>query len=73
MSRAAVAVLTRVLLVVFTLVLFLRRRVPAVMITGTEVGPFHTASDTPTTIDTARLRESGGVVLQSVLEMAATG
>jgi len=52
---------------------FLRRRVPAVMITGTEVGPFHTVGDTPTTVDTVRLRESGEVVLQSVLEMAATG
>jgi peptide/nickel transport system permease protein len=52
---------------------FLRRRVPAVMITGTEVGPFHTVGDTPTTVDAARLRESGEVVLQSVLEMAATG
>jgi Zn-dependent M28 family amino/carboxypeptidase len=52
---------------------FLRRRVPAVMITGTEVGPFHTVGDTPTTVDTARLRESGEVVLQSVLEMAGTG
>jgi hypothetical protein len=52
---------------------FLRRRVPAVMVTGTEVGPFHTVGDTPTTVDPARLRASGEVVLQSVLEMAATG
>jgi peptide/nickel transport system permease protein len=52
---------------------FLRRRVPAVMITGTEVGAFHTTGDTPTTIDPTRLRQSGEVVLQSVLEMAATG
>ena len=52
---------------------FLRRRVPAVMITGTEVGPFHTVGDTPTTVDPARLRASGEVVLQSVLEMAAAG
>ncbi len=52
---------------------FLRRRVPAVMLTGTEVGPFHTVGDTPTTVDPARLRASGEVVLQSVLEMAATG
>jgi Zn-dependent M28 family amino/carboxypeptidase len=51
---------------------FLRRRVPAVMITGTEVGPFHTVGDTPATVDPARLRSSGEVVLQSVLEMAAT-
>jgi hypothetical protein len=52
---------------------FLRRRVPAVMITGTEVGPFHTVGDTPAMVDHARLRQSGEVVLQSVLEMAATG
>jgi hypothetical protein len=51
---------------------FLRRRVPAVMISGTEVGPFHTVGDTPATVDPARLRASGEVVLQSVLEMAAT-
>ena len=52
---------------------FLRRRVPAVMLSGTEVGPFHTVGDTPRTVDPARLRASGEVVLQSVLEMAATG
>jgi peptide/nickel transport system permease protein len=51
---------------------FLRRRVPAVMISGTEVGAFHTYGDTPATVDPARLRASGEVVLQSVLEMAAT-
>jgi len=51
---------------------FLRRRVPAVMISGTEVGAFHTVGDTPATVDPARLRASGEVVLQSVLEMAAT-
>ena len=51
---------------------FLRRRVPAVMITGTQVGPFHTTGDTPATVDPARLRASGEVVVQSVLEIAAT-
>jgi Zn-dependent M28 family amino/carboxypeptidase len=51
---------------------YLRRRVPAVMVAGTEVGPFHTVRDTPETVDPARLRASGEVVLQSVLEMAAT-
>jgi ABC-type dipeptide/oligopeptide/nickel transport system permease subunit len=51
---------------------FLRRRVPAVMISGTEVGRFHTAGDTPATVDPARLRASGEVALQSVLEMAAS-
>jgi len=51
---------------------YLRRRVPAVMISGTEVGPFHTVGDTPATVDPARLRASGQVVLQSVLEMAAS-
>ena len=54
-------------------VTFLRRRVPAVVITGTDVGPFHTAGDTPTTVDPARLRASGEVVVQAVLEMAASG
>ncbi len=52
---------------------FLRRRVPAVMISGTDLGRFHTVGDTPATVDPARLRASGEVVLQSVLEMAATG
>jgi hypothetical protein len=51
---------------------FLRRRVPAVMVSGTEVGAFHTYGDTPATVDPARLRASGEVVLQSVLEMAAS-
>jgi peptide/nickel transport system permease protein len=51
---------------------YLRRRVPAVMISGTEVGPFHTVGDTPSTVDTARLRASGEVVLQAVLEMGAS-
>jgi hypothetical protein len=59
LSRAAIAVFTRVLLV-------------AVMISRTEVGEFHTYRDTPATVDPARLRASGEVVLQSVLEMAAT-
>ena len=54
-------------------VTFLRRRVPAVMISGTDLGPFHTVGDTPATVDLARLRASGEVVLQSVLEMAAAG
>lgn len=52
---------------------FLRRRVPAVMVSGTDLGAFHTVGDTPVTVDTARLRASGEVVLQSVLEMAASG
>ena len=52
---------------------FLRRRVPAVMISGTDLGPFHTVGDTATTVDPARLRASGELVLQSVLEMAAGG
>ncbi|TMF53459.1 MAG: M28 family peptidase [Chloroflexi bacterium] len=52
---------------------FLRRRVPAVMISGTDLGPFHTVGDRATTVDPARLRASGELVLQSVLEMAGTG
>jgi peptide/nickel transport system permease protein len=50
---------------------YLRRRVPAVMVSGTEVGAFHTSGDTPATVDPARLRASGEIVLQSVLEMAS--
>lgn len=65
MSRAATLVFTRVL------ALHQRLKSPAV-ISGTEVGPFHTVGDTPVTVDPARLRASGEVVLQSVLEMAAT-
>jgi peptide/nickel transport system permease protein len=50
---------------------YLRRRVPAIMLSGTEVGAFHTTADTPATVDPVRLRASGEVVLQAVLEMAA--
>jgi len=41
------------------------------MVSGTEVGAFHTSGDTPATVDPARLRASGEIVLQSVLEMAS--
>ncbi|HEV8230498.1 MAG TPA: M28 family peptidase [Candidatus Limnocylindria bacterium] len=51
---------------------YLRRRVPAVMITGTDVGPFHTVGDTPATVDPAKLRASGEIALQALLEIAAT-
>ncbi|HYR93699.1 MAG TPA: M28 family peptidase [Methylomirabilota bacterium] len=53
-------------------VTFLRRRVPAIMIGPTELGPFHTTGDTAQSIDLKRLRASGEVVVQAVLEMAAT-
>jgi peptide/nickel transport system permease protein len=53
-------------------VTFLRRRVPAIMIGPTELGAFHTTGDTAQSIDPKRLRASGEVVVQAVLEMAAT-
>jgi len=51
---------------------YLRRRVPAITLGPTEVGPFHTVGDSPTSIDPARLRQSGEVVVQSLLEMGAS-
>jgi hypothetical protein len=42
------------------------------MITGTDVGPFHTVGDTPATVDPAKLRASGEIALQALLEIAAT-
>ena len=50
---------------------YLRRRVPAVMVGPSDLGAFHTTGDTPQTIDPRRLRASGEIVLQTVLEMAA--
>lgn len=50
---------------------YLRRRVPAVMVGPSDLGAFHTVGDTVRTIDPKRLRESGEIVLQTVLEMAA--
>ena len=50
---------------------YLRRRVPAVMVGPSDLGAFHTVGDTVQTIDPKRLRESGEIVLQTVLEMAA--
>lgn len=51
---------------------YVRRRVPAIMVGPTDLGAFHTPGDALGTIDTGRLRQSGEVVLQAVLEMAAT-
>jgi len=42
------------------------------MIGPTEVGPFHTTGDTTATVDPKRLRESGEVVVQALLEMGAS-
>ena len=52
-------------------VTYLRRRVPAIMVGPTELGPFHTTGDTVQSIDPKRLRASGEVVVQALLEMAA--
>jgi hypothetical protein len=51
---------------------WLRRRVPAISVGPTELGPFHTTGDTPATVDPRRLRESGEVVVQALLEMGAS-
>ena len=51
---------------------YLRRRVPAITLGPTELGPFHPTGDTPASVDPRRLRESGEVVIQAVLEMGAS-
>jgi peptide/nickel transport system permease protein len=51
---------------------YLRRRVPAINVGPTDLGPFHTAGDTPASIDPKRLRASGEVVVQALLEMGAS-
>lgn len=51
---------------------YLRRRVPAVMVGPTELGPFHTAADAAGSVDPKRLRASGEVVLQALLELGAS-
>jgi ABC-type dipeptide/oligopeptide/nickel transport system permease subunit len=53
-------------------VTYVRRRVPAIMVGPSDVGAFHTPGDTPQSIDPKRLRAAGEVVVQAVLEMAAT-
>jgi Zn-dependent M28 family amino/carboxypeptidase len=53
-------------------VTYLRRRVPAIMIGPTDLGPFHTLGDTVATIDAKQLRASGEIVLQAALEMGAS-
>ena len=50
---------------------WIRRRVPAISVGPTDLGPFHTTGDTPASIDTQRLRQSGEVVVQALLEMGA--
>ncbi|MDQ2952458.1 MAG: M28 family peptidase, partial [Chloroflexota bacterium] len=51
---------------------YLRRRVPAILLGPTELGAFHTTGDTSASVDPKRLRESGEVIVQAVLEMGAT-
>lgn len=51
---------------------YLRRRVPAITLGPTEVGAFHTTGDGTGSIDPARLRQSGEVVVQALLEMGAS-
>jgi peptide/nickel transport system permease protein len=50
---------------------YTRRRVPAIMLSGTDLGELHTQRDTVQTISSARLQRSGEVVIQSVLEMGS--
>lgn len=50
---------------------YLRRRVPAIMLGPSDLGPFHTPGDTPATLDPARLRSAGEVTIQALLEMGA--
>jgi Zn-dependent M28 family amino/carboxypeptidase len=51
---------------------WLRRRVPAINVGPTDLGPFHTTGDTPGSIDPQRIRQSGEVVVQALLEMGAS-
>ncbi len=51
---------------------YLRRRVPAITVGPTDLGPFHTTGDTTQSIDPKRLRASGEVVVQALLEMGAS-
>jgi peptide/nickel transport system permease protein len=51
---------------------WLRRRVPAISVGGTEFGPFHTTGDAPGSIDAQRMRQSGEVVVQALFEMGAS-
>lgn len=51
---------------------YARRRVPAIMVGPADLGPFHTTGDSLATIDPKRLRASGEVVVQALLEMAAS-
>jgi hypothetical protein len=51
---------------------WIRRRVPAINVGPTDLGPFHTTGDTVATIDEKKLRESGEVVVQALLEMGAS-
>jgi hypothetical protein len=47
------------------------RRVPAITVWPTDVGPFHTIGDTSAAVGPRRLRQSGEVVVQRLFEMGA--
>ena len=49
-----------------------RRRVPAINVGPSDLGPFHTTGDTVATLDPKKMRESGEVVVQALLEMGAS-
>ena len=51
---------------------YLRRRVPAITVGSTDVGLFHTTGDTTASVDPKRIRESGEVVVQALLETGAS-
>jgi peptide/nickel transport system permease protein len=51
---------------------WIRRRVPAITVGPVGLGPFHTTGDDVRSIDPRQLRASGEVVVQALLEMAAS-
>lgn len=51
---------------------YIRRRVPAMMIAWTDLGPIHTPRDRVELIETWRLRAAGLVATQTALALVAT-
>jgi Zn-dependent M28 family amino/carboxypeptidase len=51
---------------------WIRRRVPAITVGPVGLGAFHTTGDDVRSIDPKQLRASGEVVVQALLEMAAS-
>lgn len=51
---------------------YVRRGVPAAILSWTDVGPLHTTRDTLDTVTAAHLAEAGRVATQTVLELTAT-